>query len=36
MITTRDDITDHAIRIYGTLCMTCGLVMGFLLARIWQ
>jgi hypothetical protein len=36
MTTTRDAIADHAIRIYGTLCMTFGLVMGFWLARIWS
>ena len=36
MTTPRDAIHDWSIRIYGTLCMAFGLVMGFWLARMWS
>lgn len=34
MTTPRDDISDHATRIYGALCMTVGVIIGLLLARL--
>ena len=34
MTSPRDDIADHAIRIYGSLCMAVGVTIGLLLARL--